>query len=624
MHDNSAVTLFTPFQMGPIKLSHRVVMAPLTRSRSQQPGDVPGELMKTYYGQRASEGGLIITEATTISITGRGWYGAPGMYSDEQVRGWKKVTDAVHAKGGKIFSQLWHVGRSSNTIMTGGASPVSPSANPQYWINAKASISTPEGWVKASPHRALETSEIREIVDDYRRAAERAQRAGFDGVELHAANGYLPDQFLQDGCNKRTDSYGGSITNRCRFLLEVVEAMASVWGEDRIAVRIGPAGRWNGVSDSDPTALFDHLARELNRMRLAYLHVIEPRIGGFELVAEGQAPVAAEHLRKIFTGTLIAAGGFEPDSGEAIIANGNADLVAFGRHFIANPDLPERIKVGAPLSKSDRATFYTFDAHGYTDYPTFSESSLSSEQTRVRAKRDDLLEFAVDAHGGLDRWSKINAIRIAGSITGAIWKIKGKPDHLANIVMTIETKAQRLSTDFPGQNKRSIFEPNRIVVQRFDGTTIEARDNPKDSFAGQQRETPWDEIHVAYFQGEALWTYFNTPFLYVQPGFASEEIEPIEVDGESWRRLKVTFPDRIKSHTRQQISCFGPDGLLRRHDYTVDILVGATGLNYAFDYRRIGGIMFPMRRRVYAYEGDYQLVKEPLLVGIDVKDIATI
>ncbi len=234
-------------------------MAPLTRSRSEQPGDVPGKLMLEYYTQRASEGGLIISEATSISITGRGWFGAPGLYSDEQVAGWKHITDAVHAKGGKMFSQLWHVGRSSNSVMTNGAMPVAPSVIPEYWEKSTLSVSTPNGWSKPSPHRALDIFEIPLIVEDYRKAAERAKAAGFDGVELHAANGYLLDEFLQDGSNKRTDVYGGPIENRARFLLEVVEALASVWGGSRVGVRIGPGGKWNSMSDSNPIPLFDYV-----------------------------------------------------------------------------------------------------------------------------------------------------------------------------------------------------------------------------------------------------------------------------------------------------------------------------------------------------------------------------
>jgi hypothetical protein len=234
---------------------------------------------------------------------------------------------------------------------------------------------------------------------------------------------------------------------------------------------------------------------------------------------------------------------------------------------------------------------------------------------------NDLLQKAVAAHGGLKRWSEINSVTVAASLTGAIWFVKSQGDYLNDVVMTVDTKKEQMTTDFPGQDKRFLFTPERVVMERRDGTLIQARDNPETSFEGQTRETPWDDLHVAYFQGEALWTYLNTPFLYTQEGFETEEIASIEVNGERWRRLKITFPNRIKSHTREQISCFGPDGLIRRHDYTVDILGGATGLNYASEYRDVEGIIFPAKRRIFAYEGDYQLVPEPLLVGIDMGQI---
>ena len=233
----------------------------------------------------------------------------------------------------------------------------------------------------------------------------------------------------------------------------------------------------------------------------------------------------------------------------------------------------------------------------------------------------ELLDIAVRAHGGLDRWRKIHSIRVAASITGAIWFVKGQGDALKDVVLTADTTAERLTVEFPGRDRRAVFEPKRIVIEHMDGAPIAARADPERSFAGQVRETPWDDVHVIYFVGEALWTYLNTPFLYTQPGFVTDEIAPIHVDGEVWRRLRVTFPDHVKSHTRTQISCFGPDGWLRRHDYTVDILAGATGLNYASEYRDVGGIIFPTRRRIYAYEGDYQPVWDPLLVAIDMGEI---
>jgi N-ethylmaleimide reductase len=382
MNMSSADMLFTPIQVGSMELKHRVVMAPLTRSRSVQPGSIPGDLMLEYYSQRASDGGLIVSEGTSISIAGGGWFGAPGLYSDEQVAGWRRITDAVHGQRGYIFSQLWHTGRAAHVDSTHGTTPVSSSVHPEDWQDPTIQESTPHGWRQPSPHRALEIKEIPYIVGEYRKAAKRAKAAGFDGVELHAGNGYLPDQFLQDGINMRTDIYGGSFENRSRFLLQVVSAMVSVWGGSRVGVRIAPGGTWNGVSDSNPIALFDYVAEQLNHFGLAYLHIIEPRIRGNVLIAQGQGHIATARLRRIFTGTMIAAGGFEPDTAEAAVRNGDADLVAFGRHFLANPDLPKRIKLGLPLNAYDRSTFYTFDARGYTDYPFHEQrwESLASTQ----------------------------------------------------------------------------------------------------------------------------------------------------------------------------------------------------------------------------------------------------
>jgi N-ethylmaleimide reductase len=360
--------LFTPVQIGPFTLSHRVVMAPLTRLRSEQPGDIPGDLMAEMYGQRASGRGLIIAEATTVSVLGRGYLGAPGIYSDAQVVGWKKVTDAVHAKGGRIFLQLWHVGRQSHIDMTNGAAPVAPSVVPFEQV-----VVTGNGWVPVSPHRALEIEEISGIVEEFRKGAERAKAAAFDGVEIHGANGYLLDQFLQDGSNKRTDSYGGSVENRARLLLEVTEAVVSVWGPGRVGVRIAPSGTWASMSDSNPDVTFGYVAEQLNRFDLAYLHVVEPRIVGAEAPVDGKPPVAAAQLREIFKGTILAAGGFEPEEAAEIVDKGSADLVAFGRHFAANPDLPKRIELGLPLNAYDRNTFWGGDQRGYSDYPFYEE-----------------------------------------------------------------------------------------------------------------------------------------------------------------------------------------------------------------------------------------------------------
>lgn len=364
--------LFAPTAVGPYALSHRVVMAPLTRMRSD-PGDIPSDLMVEYYAQRASEGGLIISEATPVSIRGYGYAGAPGIYSDSQIAGWRRVTDAVHAKGGRIMLQLWHVGRQSHVdLQPGGEAPVAPSA-----IAAEGHAYTQNGEVEFSMPRALELHEIPAIIEEFRSGAERALHAGFDGVEIHGANGYLPDQFLQDGTNKRTDEYGGPIENRARFMLEVTDAAISVWGPDRVGVRLAPSGTYGSMSDSDPHATFGYVAEALDRRGIGFLHVVEPRIKGIELIAEGQAPVAAQHLRPRFSRTLIAAGGFDRESAEAILAAGDADLVAFGRHFISNPDLPERFRRGLPLNRYDRSTFYGGDARGYTDYPTWSQAQAA-------------------------------------------------------------------------------------------------------------------------------------------------------------------------------------------------------------------------------------------------------
>jgi N-ethylmaleimide reductase len=371
-------------------------MAPLTRARAIQPDSVPGDLMAEYYAQRASDGGLIVSEATNISISGRGWVGAPGLYSDRQIEGWQKVVNGVHEKGAYMFAQLWHTGRAAHVELTGGVLPVSASADPTYWQNAEHLVPTSAGWVPPSPHRALAIDEIAEIVADYRKAAQNAQQAGFDGVELHGANGYLIDQFLQDGSNKRTDGYGGPIGNRVRLLLEVVDAITAIWRGGRVGVRISPGGIFNGVSDSNAPALFDCVAEQLNQCDLAYLHIIEPRVKGNVVIHEGQAPVVAERLRQIFTGRIIAAGGFEPDTAESILEKGDADAVAFGRHFLANPDLPRRIRERLPLTDYDRKTFYTFDARGYTDYPFYDDAVV--RPSGVRTHRRSQSALVRDAH----------------------------------------------------------------------------------------------------------------------------------------------------------------------------------------------------------------------------------
>ena len=362
--------LFTPVQIGPTTLKHRVVMPPMSRLRAQLGTGIPSDLQLEYYTQRASGGGLIITEATAIAASARGYYHAPGLYADEHVTGWKRITDAVHAKGAYMFTQLWHAGRTTHISIT-GSQPVTASVDLTYWADPSIVVDTPDGFQQTSPHRAVETAEIAGILEQYRAAAQNAKKAGFDGVELMAANGHLIDQFLQDNTNKRTDQYGGSIENRARLLVEVVRTLAEVWSAGRVGVRLAPSGTFNGMGDSDPRALFRFVAERLDSFGLAYLHLIEPRVKGGETIAEGQAPVAAQELSKIFRGPVIAAGGFNPDTAEASVAHGDASLIAFGRHFIANPDLPKRIELRLPLNPYDRSTFYGYDARGYTDYPAY-------------------------------------------------------------------------------------------------------------------------------------------------------------------------------------------------------------------------------------------------------------
>ena len=355
--------LFTPYRLGPYELGNRVVMAPMTRSRAGA-GNVPSELAPEYYTQRASAG-LIVTEGAQVSQQGAGYINTPGIHTDEQVAGWRRVTDAVHARGGRIFMQLWHVGRVSHpSLQPDGGFPVAPSA-----IGIEGTTFTAEGPRPFVTPRALERGEIRGVVEQFEEGARRAYQAGFDGVELHGANGYLIDQFLRDGSNRRHDEYGGSVQNRARFLLEVTEAVAGVWGGDRVGVRVSPTGTVNGMSDSDPVATFAYAAYALNRFNLAYLHVSEP-LGGPE-------PRITPALRAIFRGTLIANGGYGRETADAVIGRGEADLVAFGVPFIANPDLVRRLREGAPLAAGDRATFYTRGEQGYTDYPALEEVAAS-------------------------------------------------------------------------------------------------------------------------------------------------------------------------------------------------------------------------------------------------------
>ncbi len=356
--------LFSSTNVGKIALDHRVVMAPLTRLRSDA-DDTPSAMMVEHYGQRASQGGLIIVEAASVSLRSRAYYGAPGLYADRHVEGYRAIADAVHAKGGRVVAQIIHNGRTSHVEVSGGAQPIGPSLVP---LDQQAL--TPTGWKPVSPHRAMDLADIKETIADFRNAARRAFEAGVDGVELHAANGYLLDSFLQDGTNRRTDGYGGSADNRARLLLEVAEAVGAVNGMDRVGVRLSPSGEWNAISDSDPDATFGRVAELLNGYGLAYLHLIEPRIKGDDdkVGQKGRAPTAAATLRSHFSGPIIAAGGFDGDGAEAILQRGDADLVAFGRWFTSNPDLPERLRRKLPLTPYDRSAFWGGTEKGYTDF----------------------------------------------------------------------------------------------------------------------------------------------------------------------------------------------------------------------------------------------------------------
>ncbi|MEM9782556.1 MAG: alkene reductase [Pseudomonadota bacterium] len=353
-------TLFTPLPLGRSVLPNRVLMAPLTRNRAHADG-TPWEKAAVYYAQRASAG-LILTEATQISREGQGYIQTPGIHAETQVAGWRRITDAVHAAGGRIWLQLWHVGRISHTsLQPGGQAPVAPSA-----IRAQAQTFAQAGFVDVSEPRALETEEIARLIEDYRVAARNALRAGFDGVEVHAANGYLLDQFLADRSNQRTDRYGGSIENRIRLPLEVTEAVAAIWGADRVGLRFSPFGRFNDAGDSDPEALFSAAYRAFDALGLAYLHVVE-KFPGFDVPDAEQA--ALDRLRALWTGTYIANGAFDGATAADWIARGRADAVTFGRPFIANPDLPARLLEGSALAAPDGDTFYGGDEKGYTDYP---------------------------------------------------------------------------------------------------------------------------------------------------------------------------------------------------------------------------------------------------------------
>jgi N-ethylmaleimide reductase len=363
----STSNLLEPFKLGSITLSNRLVMAPLTRNRALE-GLVPNPLAVEYYGQRASAG-LLISEATQVSQQGQGYQDTPGIYSKEQIAGWRKVTDRVHAQGGRIFLQLWHVGRISHvSLQPKGGAPVAPSA-----IRAKTKTFVNGTFADVSEPRALELSEIPGIIDSFRQGAANAIAAGFDGVEVHGANGYLLDQFAKDGTNKRTDAYGGGIENRAKLMLEVTKAVATEAGSERTGIRISPVTPANDVSDSNPQPLFDYIVDHLNALKLVYIHVIEGATGGPRDIA----PFDYHSLRNRFKGAYIANNGYDLALASKVLSANEADLIAFGKLFIANPDLVERFKRGTPLNTPDKATFYGGGAKGYTDYPVLESAGAA-------------------------------------------------------------------------------------------------------------------------------------------------------------------------------------------------------------------------------------------------------
>ena len=359
--------LLEPFELGTLALPNRLVMAPMTRNRA--PGLVPNERMAAYYAQRASAG-LIITEGTQIAAVAQGYQDTPGIYTEEQRRGWSRVTRAVHDAGGRIFAQIWHVGRVSHSRYH-GLRPVAPSPLPPP---GKAYI--PDGPLPYETPHELTIAEIAEVVAQFRHAATVAREAGFDGVEIHGANGYLVDQFLRSGTNHRQDLYGGTVENRCRFLLEVTQAVMEVWDDRRVGVRLSPGGTTNGAVDDDPVATFSAAISFLDRLHgLAYLHIVEAAVGTSS--PDERAVCATELARPLFKGPLITTGGYTPDSAEHALEKKRADLIGFGRLYIANPDLIERIRVGAPLNEPDRATFYSRGDHGYIDYSVLATAGMS-------------------------------------------------------------------------------------------------------------------------------------------------------------------------------------------------------------------------------------------------------
>jgi N-ethylmaleimide reductase len=367
--------LFEQYQLGTLQLPNRMMMAPLTRSRARQPGNVPSPMNACYYAQRASAA-LIVSEATQVSMQGQGYAWTPGIHSREQVEGWRLVTDAVHKARGRIFLQLWHVGRISHpALQPDHMLPVAPSA---IKPNGKAFIVNESGEGELVPFvepRALQLEEMPYLVQQYVRGAKNAVEAGFDGIEVHGANGYLLDQFLESGTNRRTDSYGGPVANRARLLMEVVEGVTKVWSPDRVGVRLSPLGTFNEMSDENPVETFGYAAECLSHYRLAYLHLVNPAMQAIEKGTEpdSRALDMLKLLREKYRGTLVVAGGFDHDSAEAWIENGGADLIAFGRKFLANPDLPERFRLRAPLNAEDPSTFYAGGEKGYIDYLTLAQ-----------------------------------------------------------------------------------------------------------------------------------------------------------------------------------------------------------------------------------------------------------
>lgn len=362
---NSSIDVLSPYELGPLHLRTRMVMAPLTRSRAEA-NNVPSHMAVTYYSQRASAG-LIITEATQASAGGQGYISTPGIYNDAQVTAWKKITDAVHDKGGLIFVQLWHVGRISHPVFRNGELPVAPSPVAPRGVQTY----TEQGFQDIPTPRALGKDEIPEIVAEFRQAAINAKSAGFDGIEVHGANGYLLDQFLEDGTNQRTDEYGGSVENRSRLLFDVISAITEVWGSDRVGVRLSPGGTFNDMCDSHPQKTFGYVVKRLATLNLAYLHLVEPS------PPQGEHPMpdlSARYFRPLYPNTLIVAGGYTHEKANTVLQEGLADLVAFGQLFIANPDLVDRFKRNAPLNPPDQSSFYGGTDKGYIDYPTLEES----------------------------------------------------------------------------------------------------------------------------------------------------------------------------------------------------------------------------------------------------------